>query len=115
MERRKFERIAIKSVAELNMLATGEELFAFVGGVSRGGLEIYCQQPLAVGKVVRVRLTFLNRQGEEAQELLEGAIRWCSKLGEAHIAGLEFSAPIKERDHPALWSYLQHEGTIPSK
>ena len=115
MERRRYERIAIKSVAEINVLATGQELFAFVGGVSRGGLEIYCQQPLAVGKEMRVRLTFLNRQGEEAQEMLEGVIRWCSKLGEAHIAGLEFAAPIKERDHPSLWSYLQHEGTIPSK
>jgi c-di-GMP-binding flagellar brake protein YcgR len=107
-ERRKYQRVAIKSVAEINLSATGQRLVAFVGGVSQGGLELFCQQSLPAGQAARIRLTFLSRQGQQIQETLEGTVRWCSKLGEAHIAGLEFSAPIEERRHPALWAYLSH-------
>ncbi|MEW6325615.1 MAG: PilZ domain-containing protein [Nitrospirota bacterium] len=105
-ERRKYERMSIKSVAELNIAPAEQRRFAFVGGISRGGLEMFCQQPLPVNQAVRIRLTFLDRQGRQVQEGLEGVIRWCSKLGEAHFAGMEFNAPIDERSHPALWAYL---------
>jgi c-di-GMP-binding flagellar brake protein YcgR len=110
VERRKYQRMSIKSVAEITLSAKGQPLFAFVGGISRGGLEMFSQQSFPAGQAMRVRLTFLSRQGRQIQEALEGTIRWSSRLGEAHIAGLEFTAPIEERDHPALWAYLTHTG-----
>lgn len=106
MERRRYQRVTIKSVAKIIMPAIGQELFAFVGNVSRGGLEFYCQEPLPTGKPVTIHLTFLNRQGETLQEILHGTIRWCAKLGEATVAGVEFSALIDEHNHAALWDYL---------
>jgi len=106
MERRRYTRVTIKSVAKINLPAIGRELFAFVGSISRGGLELYCQEPLPIGQAATIQLTFLDRQGETLQETLQGAIRWCAKLGEATIAGVEFSAPIEEPNHTALWAYL---------
>lgn len=110
-ERRKYERMSIKSVAELSLLPAEQSRFAFVGGISRGGLELFCQQPLSVGLGARVRLTFLDRQGRQVQETLTGVVRWCSRLGEAHLAGLEFHTPIDEQGHPFLWAYLAHSQT----
>jgi c-di-GMP-binding flagellar brake protein YcgR len=109
MERRRYQRMTIKSVAKITVPAMRSELFAFVGSISRGGLELYCQEPLPTGNAASIQLTFLNRQGETLQEILQGTIRWCAKLGEASIAGVEFSAPIEERTHAALWAYLSHE------
>lgn len=106
MERRQYQRVMIKSVAKISLPLIGTELFAFVGSVSRGGLELYCQEPLPIGKAVTIQLTFLNRQGQPLQEVLEGTIRWCAKLGEATIAGVEFTVPIVQKDHAALWTYL---------
>jgi c-di-GMP-binding flagellar brake protein YcgR len=106
MERRQYQRVAIKSVAKIFLPSKGTDLIAFVGSVSRGGLELYCQDPLPIGKEATIQLTFLNRQGQSLQEILQGTIRWCAKLGEATIAGVEFTAPIEEDEHAALWTYL---------
>jgi hypothetical protein len=113
IERRRYDRVTIKSVAKITVSAIGKELFTFVGNISRGGLEFYCQEPLPIGKTVTVHLTFLNRQGETLQETLGGTIRWCAKLGEATIAGVEFSALIDQHNHAALWAYLTPSRTTP--
>jgi hypothetical protein len=109
MVRRQYQRVMIKSVAKISLPSKVTELFAFVGSVSRGGLELYCQEPLPIGKTATIQLTFLNRQGQPLQEILHGAIRWCAKLGEATIAGVEFTAPIEQDKHTALWAYLAHD------
>ena len=106
VERRRYQRFTIKSVAKITLPSRGKELFAFVGCISRGGLEVYCQESLPVGDEATIHLTFLNRQGRTIQETLRGAIRWCTKLGEATIAGVEFTAPVEQHDHAALWAYL---------
>jgi len=112
MERRRYQRVTIKSVAKISLSSRGADLFAFVGSVSRGGLEIYCQEPLPIGKEATIQLTFLNRQGQALQENLRGTIRWCAKLGEATIAGVEFTAPVEQDAHTALWAYLApHESS----
>jgi hypothetical protein len=112
MNRRRYQRMTIKSAAKISLSSTGTELFAFVGTVSRGGLEIYCQEPLPIGEEVMIQLTFLNRQGQPIQETLQGPIRWCAKLGEATIAGMEFTTPIEQDDHAALWAYLAHDRSL---
>jgi len=83
MERRRYPRVTIKSVAKIGMPAINKELFAFVGSISRGGLELYCQEPLPIGQAATIQLTFLDRQGETLQETLKGAIRWCAKMWRA--------------------------------
>jgi PilZ domain len=113
MERRRYPRVTIKSVAKISLPSQGKELFAFVGSVSRGGLELYCQEPLPIGKDATIHLTFLNRQGQPLQEILQGAIRWCAKLGEATIAGVEFTAPVEQDEHAALWAYLAPYESLP--
>jgi PilZ domain len=106
MVRRQYQRVMIKSVAKISLPSKRTELFAFVGSVSRGGLELYCQEPLPIGKAATIQLTFLNRQGQPLQEILHGTIRWCAKLGEATIAGVKFTDPIEQDKHTALWAYL---------
>jgi hypothetical protein len=106
VERRKYQRFTIKSVAKIALPTQGKELFAFVGCISRGGLEVYCQESLPTGEQATIQLTFLNRQGQTIQETLRGTIRWCTKLGEATIAGVEFIAPVEQKHHAALWAYL---------
>ena len=109
MERRKYQRITIKSVATIDLFTHQRRSFAFIGCVSRGGLELYCQESLALAEPVSIVLSFLSRQGDESQDTLEGTIRWCSKLGEAYMAGVEFTTPIVESEHPALWLYLSDQ------
>jgi len=104
--RRRYQRVTIKSVAKITLPSGGTDLFAFVGTVSRGGLELYCQEPLPIGQSATIHLTFLNRQGQPLQETLQGAVRWRATLGDATIAGVEFATPIERDDHPALWAYL---------
>jgi c-di-GMP-binding flagellar brake protein YcgR len=115
MERRRYPRVSIKSVAKIAVPSRGKEWFAFVGSISRGGLELYCQEPLPTGHEATIQLTFLNRQGETLQETLRGTIRWCAKLGEATIAGVEFATPIEQRGHATLWAYLAPHESAPDR
>jgi len=113
VEQRRYHRVTIKSVAKISLpSAERSDLFAFVGTVGRGGLELYCQEPLMIGQDATIQLTFLDRQGRPLHETLRGTIRWRATLGDATIAGVEFPAPIDQKDHPALWAYLApHESS----
>ncbi len=112
-ERRKYQRVTIKSVAEICVRPGSGKFFAFVGGISRGGLELYGQERLTVNHAATIQLTFLNREGHETRETLDGTVRWCSKLGEAYIAGVEFTTAIEAQDHPALWTYISQYEPMP--
>jgi PilZ domain len=104
--RRKHARVTIKAVSQVTFVEGGRSIKAFVGGISRGGLEIYTDDPVDKGTRVDVTLTFLSKNGKPIDESVGGSVRWASPFEEHYICGIEFDALLDTRVNPALTEYL---------
>jgi c-di-GMP-binding flagellar brake protein YcgR len=105
--KRRFKRVTITSVADIMLVNEKEKFRAFVGGISRGGMEIYTQRALIQGNEVQISLRFIDVSGDEKLEVIRGKIIWTNQFSDAHVAGLEFSEAINDRNYPALLTYLE--------
>lgn len=105
VEKRKFTRVSIKSVAEI-IFPNDEFGQAYVGGISRGGLEMYTQIEMISGQNHTVRLHFLF-QGEERTETVEGKVKWSASFKNAFISGMEFTKELNAADHTHLLLFIE--------
>jgi c-di-GMP-binding flagellar brake protein YcgR len=105
-EKRRYKRVTITSIADMLLVNEKKEFRAYVGGISRGGMEIYTQENLRSGNEIMIRLRFIDASGKEAQEEILAHVRWANKFSDAQVAGLEFSEVISEANYPALLTYL---------
>ena len=105
-EKRRHPRVTITSIARVTLADQGEGFDAYVGGISRGGLEIYCERVLSAGMRLAVEIRFINEQGRQECETVAGCVRWSSVFSRARVAGIEFDTIIGVDDHPALNAYL---------
>lgn len=106
-EKRRFKRVTITSIADMMLVKEKKEFRAYVGGISRGGMEIYSQEALRSGDEIKIRLRFIDVSGKETLEEIQGQVRWASQFSDAHVAGLEFAEVISENNYPALLACLE--------
>ena len=106
-EKRRFKRVTITSIADMMLVKEKKAFRAYVGGISRGGMEIYTQEALRPGNEIQIRLRFIDVTGKEALEEILGQVKWTNQFSDAHVAGLEFAEVIDENNYPALLTYLK--------
>ena len=106
-EKRRFKRVTITSIANIISVDEKVKFRAFVGGISRGGMEIYAQKALRPGNEVQIRLHFIDIHGKEMLEEVRGKVKWTNQFSDAHVTGLEFSEVIDDKNYPALLTYLE--------
>jgi len=114
-EKRRYIRVTITSIADMTLVKEKKNFRAYVGGISRGGMEIYTQEVLHTGDAINIRLRFIDVSGKEAMEEIQGKIKWTNQFSNAHVAGLEFAEVITEENYPALLTYLEQAEKFFSK
>lgn len=100
VEKRKHIRVTIKSVAEV-VLPDGDFDQAYVGGISRGGLEMYTSKEIKRDTSIHITLHFLL-EGQEVTESVEGKVKWSASFKNAFVSGVEFSSVLTAETHPNL-------------
>jgi hypothetical protein len=105
VEKRKFTRVNIKSVAEI--ILPGDEFEqGFVGGISRGGLELYTQTEMKREEVYTIRLHFLFQE-QEITETIRGKIKWSASFKKAFVSGIEFTSALNVTEHANLLLFIE--------
>ncbi|HSG05588.1 MAG TPA: PilZ domain-containing protein, partial [Nitrospiria bacterium] len=79
---------------------------AFIGGISREGLDFYSSESLQSGTGLEINLYFLDSKGREASEKVEGEVRWSAPFRESFISGVQFSEIITKKTSPRLFEYF---------
>lgn len=106
--RRSHARVTIKSIAEVHCLNDDRRFKAFVGGISRGGLEFYAPEKVETDAPLKIKLSFLDSGGRAREETLSGRVRWSAPFQEAFIAGVQFDTVIEKKKFPALDEYIRN-------
>ncbi len=104
--RRKHPRVTIKAVTEVLCVNDDRKFKAFVGGISRGGLELSTHDPIDQDCRLELTLHFVNKSGKSQREKISGMVRWFAPFDENYISGIEFSHVLDKADNPALTEYL---------
>lgn len=100
VEKRKHIRVTIKSIAEV-ILPDGNFEQAYVGGISRGGMEMYTSSEIKPDTPIKITLHFLF-EGQEATEAAQGKVKWSAAFNKAFVAGVEFSSILTAQTNPNL-------------
>jgi len=99
-QRRQFPRYAIELDAVI--LTSDEEVPGRTHDLSRGGFCMLAAKAIAVGEVVRVRLSLVFSENQFSEHLeLPATIVWCTPVRGTHQVGVKFG-PID----PANRGYL---------
>ena len=106
--KRQHKRVTIKSVGDIFCVDDNRRFKAFVGGISRGGLEIYSQETVNRNCRLKISLSFLDKDGKPMVENLTGQVRWSAPFQEAYIAGIQFDVLVDEDTSPALADYIEN-------
>ena len=106
--KRKHPRFTIKAVTEVFFREEDSQISAYVGGISRGGLELYSKEPVKQGARLMMQLHFLDKAGMTQSEEVEGEVRWSAPFQDNYISGIQFNAVLDQNQNPNLINYLNN-------
>jgi len=106
--KRQHKRVTIKSIGDIVLVDDQRRFTAFVGGISRGGLEIYTPERMNPNCRIKIALSFLDKEGKLTVENLSGQVRWAAPFKDAYIAGIQFDRPVDRESTPALNEYIEN-------
>jgi c-di-GMP-binding flagellar brake protein YcgR len=106
--KRQHPRVTIKSIGEIFCPDDNRRFKAFVGGISRGGLEIYSEESVHRDCRVKISLSFLNKEGRPIVENLAGQVRWAAPFQDAYVAGIQFDSLVDRDTTPSLADYIEN-------
>lgn len=106
--KRKYPRVTIKALGEVFCLDDDRKFKAFVGGISRGGLELYAHESVKKGCHLKITLHFLDKDGNPRDELISGEVRWTAPFHEAYLSGIELTHLLDKNESPMLTEYVEN-------
>ncbi len=105
IENRKFTRVSIKSVADV-MISGSLANQAYLGEISRGGLEMYTKLPLQKDVTYTIKPYFLF-EGREMTETLKGKVKWSHPIRNDFVSGIEFTKAVTDNSYPNLFRCIE--------
>ena len=105
--KRAHKRITIKSIGDFYCVEDDRSFNAYIGGISRGGLEFYSEESIKPGQKLKISLTFKGLDGKAVVEDLTGQVQWSAPFQDAFIAGVQFDVIVDGKAMPALDRYIE--------
>jgi len=110
MERaRRYERFTFTSQAIITLKTKSGEARSFDGtvlNISFGGMALCAEEAAQIGDRLHALLNFVDADGRDCEEAVEGEVVWGKEMGSNYIIGVEFMELTPE-DHPGLYRSLR--------
>jgi len=79
---------------------------ATIANISFSGIGLYSPTPIGKGKKVRIKITFINRDGKTCEDITTGKIDWQSKFKNTYLIGILFDEELNILNQPMLLEHL---------
>ncbi|MFQ5579810.1 MAG: PilZ domain-containing protein [Nitrospiria bacterium] len=106
-ERRQSNRIPLHLQLGLLQKETNQAFQILRGNINEGGIGGYSRDTVEAGDEVSIRITFPQREGKDASEMITGKTIWAHRDGNFIAFGIAFSQ-FDSSTHPHLNTYLQY-------
>ena len=105
-EMRRSPRIPITALVEAS-LPDGRTITTYVANLSREGIGIYFNEPLAEGTEVSIKLSYCDKSGQKKSKNIGGRVKWA--YNGFCAAGLALQG-LNEKEHGDLLEYIKSVG-----
>jgi Tfp pilus assembly protein PilZ len=107
VNKRKHPRVTIKAISDVLCKDDNRRFKAYLGGISRGGLEVYSSEKMNEGCRLEILIHFIDKSGQPVSEKIPGKVRWSAPMEKDFIAGIEFDQTVDNKQNPALTNYIK--------
>lgn len=102
-EKRRSPRVAVTALAEVT-LPDGNTLSSYVANMSRQGIGLYFQKPLATGTELTIKLTYRDEGGKLKAKEVSGQVKWA--YDGFYAVGIALTG-LDEKEHGELLQYIE--------
>lgn len=105
--RRRFERVAMKSVTRVFPDGSTDGFDAFVQDIGRGGMGLYSRRPIDVDHHVTLKLQFTDPRGLSRVETVSGRVVWTNPSDNLYLVGIQFAEVVSDSRNAGLCAYIE--------
>ncbi len=106
VDTRKWYRYQFFGKAEVTVPKEKVAVDASVANISFSGVGLYTPAPIGRGKRVRIKISFIDRNGKVCEDAVTGKIDWQSKFKNAYLMGILFDEELSISNQPMLFEHL---------
>lgn len=79
---------------------------ATIANVSFSGIGLYSSSPIGKGKKVKIKVSFVDRNGKTCEDVTTGKVDWQSKFKKNYLIGILFDEELTMSNQPMLLDHL---------
>ncbi|NCO67872.1 MAG: hypothetical protein COY75_05590 [Nitrospirae bacterium CG_4_10_14_0_8_um_filter_41_23] len=106
IDTRKWYRYQFFGIATVTVPKEKIVVNATIANISFSGIGLYSPTPIGKGKKVRIKITFINRDGKTCEDITTGKIGWQSKFKNTYLIGILFDEELNILNQPMLLEHL---------
>lgn len=106
-DRRRYSRVTLTGPALIVPRSRPDRsLTAVLNNANRIGAGFHAKEPLTVNEAVTVSIAFLDQEGDEQQEKLDGSVAWVKPWERGYLIGIVWDQIVTREKNRWLYSYL---------
>ena len=106
-ERRKFVRATLVGSALISPKSGAKAITAVLDNVNKIGAGLHTKEKLAMAQAVTVSLAFLDSDGAEQMEKLDGKVAWMKPWEKGFLIGVIWDELVTKEKNRWLYYYLE--------
>ena len=106
VDSRKWYRYQFFGNAKVTALKENVVIDSAVANISFSGIGLYSSKPIGKGKKVKIRITFIDRNGKTQEDVASGKTDWQKKFNNTYLTGIIFDEELNILNQPKLTDHI---------
>lgn len=77
-----------------------------IANISFSGIGLYSPTPLGKGNKVKIKITFIDKNGKVCEDFTEGKVDWQKRFKKMYLVGIIFDEELNTLKQPKLLEHL---------
>jgi hypothetical protein len=106
IDSRKWYRYQFFGNAKVIVLKENVVIDSTVANISFSGIGLYSSKPIGKGKKVKIRITFIDRNGKTQEDVALGKTDWQKKFNSTYLTGIIFDEELNILNQSKLMDHI---------
>jgi hypothetical protein len=103
---RKWNRYQFFGSAAVTVLKEKKVVEATIANISFSGIGLYSSRSIGKGRVVSIKVSFVDRAGKTREDTISGKVDWQEKFKDMYLVGVLFDEEPNITNQPNLLEHL---------
>jgi len=103
---RKWYRYQFFGTAKISVLKEKKTFDASIANIAFPGIGVYSNYSVGKGKRVKIKISFIDKNGKIQEDIATGIVDWQSKIKKMYLIGIFFDEELSISKQPKLIEHL---------